>query len=92
MITVKGPAEGTATYSLDPYPQWHGDEQMSTVGELIRQQVDEKLMAGGLVVDAPDRSIRQHEAFIQELQDRGFKIVEAVIPGLDEPYDPEFVN
>ena len=88
MITIRA-EEGTATYVLDPYPHWDGDDAMMDRGAELRALVDTELVAREPdLPDAPDRSQRLHRAFVAALMASGITIVEAVLPDLDPPYDP----
>ena len=87
MITIRA-KEGTATYVLDPYPHWVGDDAMMDRGEALRALVDTELKARvPNILNAPDRSQRLHRAFVAALIASGITIVEAGLPDLDPPYD-----
>ena len=91
MITIRA-TEGTATYYLDPYPHWDGDEEMAERGEALRRQVDAEMVAHGLDPEANDRSQQLRRAFELACRTSGITVVEFVLPPLDPPFDPMVVR
>ena len=92
MITIRA-KEGTATYVLDPYPHWYGDDAMMTRGEALRVKVDTELMATVPdILEAPDRTQQQHRALETACLAEGIIVLEAVLPDPDPPYDPLVVH
>ena len=91
MIRIQGD-EGEATYYLDPYPHWDGDEAMEARGESIRVNVDRELVAQGMKPDAKDRSRRIHAALLAAFKLSGITVVEEQEPPLDPDYDPYLVR
>ena len=69
MITIRDDT-GTATYYLDPYPHWDGDDETADRGEALRARVDTELVARGLDTSANDRSQQIHKAFVTALVSR----------------------
>ena len=87
MITIRTKADGTATYHLDPYPHWDGDDAMAERGEALRVLSDAELVEHGLTTKMNDRSQRLHRALEIACLESGIEVVQFVLPQLDPPDD-----
>ena len=91
MIKIKD-ADGTASYHLDPYPHWVGDDATAARGEAVRAFTDREMVKHGLDTRASDRSQQLHKALELALIGVGMTVVESVVPPLDPPFDPYRVS
>ena len=84
MIKIKD-VDGTASYHLDPYPHWIGNEATAARGEAVRIFTAREMIEHGLDTRASDRSQQLHKALELALIGVGITVVKSVTPPLDPP-------
>ena len=86
MITIKG-KQGSALYTLDPYPDWIGDDAMITVGEKLRIQSDNQVVKEGLI-EGPEKIAQLLNALKKLVEETdGVTVTAFRIPELDDDLD-----
>ena len=86
MIAIKG-KQGSALYTVDPYPDWIGDDAMITVGEKLRIQSQIRVVEKGLF-KGPERVAQLFNAFKEVVEETdGVTITAFRIPEFDEDLD-----